>query len=308
MPREAFKEKKASAFLFPADDLVLITDPAHGLYDVRATQKPDKDLVASVAKYGVRQTVLICKLPEHEDRGVVVDGRRRVIAAKEVQRLLRAAAEMDGRDPATATQVMVPCLYTGKIAANDMGMSELVASSLTLNRMRKDEDPVSEAMRMKNLLDLSQGDVAEVARSTGYNQQTVRKRLKLLDLEREVRAAVMAGALAPTAACELHGLSREEQLSFIANLDEVGDEGGNGDASKPSARQIREQKGATPVPKKRVLREAIEDMTATLQEKGAYLEIKPESLNLDYVLERRGKMSQEMLSGIVIGMRISRGV
>ena len=79
-------------FHLPPEDLVLILDKDHPLYDERVELPPDESVVLNMMKYGVRVALEVRKDgPEIQ----VVDGRRRTINARETNRRLVA----EGRDP-----------------------------------------------------------------------------------------------------------------------------------------------------------------------------------------------------------------
>jgi len=78
--KTAFDASRISAFGFDPDDLVLIEDPKHPLYDARIKLPLKPEFVANIKALGVTVPVVVRKI---DGRPVVIDGRQRVRAAIE---------------------------------------------------------------------------------------------------------------------------------------------------------------------------------------------------------------------------------
>jgi hypothetical protein len=72
------------------EELVLITDKGHALFDPSALAPPDDRIVRSIIAKGYLQA---CQVIRDGDRLVVVDGRTRCIAGREANRQLKAAGK-----------------------------------------------------------------------------------------------------------------------------------------------------------------------------------------------------------------------
>lgn len=77
----------SKVFMFDPDDLVLVEDPGHPLYDPGVKDPPDPDRVAGIRTKGIIQNVTIVKGPDGEP--LVAAGRHRVIDCREANRQLR---------------------------------------------------------------------------------------------------------------------------------------------------------------------------------------------------------------------------
>jgi ParB family chromosome partitioning protein len=82
--QQAFDAQRATVFVMDPDALTIITDPKHPLFDPRGLESPDPAMVDSIRVYGVDKIV---KAVKDGEKCIVVDGRRRVTAAKEAKRL-----------------------------------------------------------------------------------------------------------------------------------------------------------------------------------------------------------------------------
>ena len=85
---------KGSFYHFDPDQLILVTDEAHPLFDPRALEKPDEALVQSMLRFGFKTSASI-EVEVMKEGVVVVDGRRRVVAAREVKRRQVEAGDAD---------------------------------------------------------------------------------------------------------------------------------------------------------------------------------------------------------------------
>ncbi|WP_246791999.1 hypothetical protein [Burkholderia perseverans] len=78
---------ECAAVFFDPDDLVIITDPNHALFDRRALLPFDEPMVLNFISTGrIYQTITVTKDIE-TGKTLVVDGRRRVINAREANAL-----------------------------------------------------------------------------------------------------------------------------------------------------------------------------------------------------------------------------
>ena len=136
MPKEAFNAKKRTTFMFSPEDLVLVTDCTHPLYDARVELPVDDALVKSILRYGVIEPVVIAK--EH-DMPLVVDGRQRVKAAREADRI---SNERGG------TPILVQCVYR---QGTERDLFEVLVCA---NEHRHDVAFVVQAQTIKNWIKL----------------------------------------------------------------------------------------------------------------------------------------------------------
>ena len=246
MGGQAFDVRRASAFLFDPDELVIIgidtkDGPEHPLYDEgRLKEKIPESLVKNIMKFGVIETVSVTKVG---DVAVVVDGRRRVRAAREAKKRQTAQGE---------ETIKVPCLL--KRGDDD----ELIGVLISGNEHRLDDGPIARAMKAAKLKDRGR-NLSEIGVYFGVSATAISNWLKVLDCVAEVKRAVEQGVISMSAAIELADLSPEEQKVALAKMI------AEGKTTVADAKQAKSGasggsgngEGST-APKKRLVRKVIE--------------------------------------------------
>ena len=114
------------------------------------------ELTESIKQNGILQNLTVVK--NSFDNYVVIIGHRRLAAAKQ------------------AGLETVPCIIT------EMTKKEQIATMLTENMQREDLTVYEQAQGFQMMLDLGE-TVNDISRETGLSDTTVRRRVKLLDLE-----------------------------------------------------------------------------------------------------------------------------
>ncbi|WP_175785500.1 ParB/RepB/Spo0J family partition protein [Burkholderia ambifaria] len=189
---------KSNVLFFDPEALTLIVDPAHLLFDRRALLPYDEAMVRNIRHRGVLETILVHKDPETGEV-IVVDGRRRVIAAREANRRLRD----EGLPP-----VMVPALpKRGKKA-------ELAGMMVATNEHREHDSPINRAEKMQRLRDLGYDD-EQIAAEFRVEPPTVAASLRLLDCTAAVRDALEADQITVSHALKLAKLSPDQQREKV---------------------------------------------------------------------------------------------
>src|SRR5882672_6589488 len=185
---------------FRPEDLKVITDSKHPLYDPRVERKPTERMILSIMRRGILLSMLIRR--DGEDV-YVVDGRQRRAAAIEANKRLKK----EGGKP-----VVCPCTWK---RAEDKVLYEI---SVTTNELREGDSMLERAHKMQHLLDLNGGDINDCAVSFGVTTVTVKGHLALLECAPAVQRAAEAGQVAPTICVKLAKLPRIEQ---VATLDKM---------------------------------------------------------------------------------------
>ncbi|WAS56223.1 hypothetical protein MK974_24290 [Burkholderia ambifaria] len=202
-------KSKVTALAMDPNDLELVVDPAHPLYDRRVHQEPNPKTVLNYRAIGVREPVLFYKDPE-TGKNLVIDGRTRVINARELNRQLVAAGE---------PPITVPALPQRFI--ND-GARAFTAVMVSANEIRKEDSPINRAEKMARMLEVGHTEDT-VATMFGVEAPTVRQQLKLLDCTAAVRDALEADQITVSNALKLAKLSpdlqREKVKAVIAAAD-----------------------------------------------------------------------------------------
>jgi len=296
-PRKAPASKKAldyrrgkQPFLVPPEGIVMVTDPEHKLFDVRATYPADPLLVQSMLMFGWldAKPAAVVKLTKEFGRDPVLeDGRRRLTAAVEANRLRTAAALEAGVEPIL---IEVPCVYS---RGEDLG--QIVARSIVANKHHRPEDPVSEAKRIRILLDTCK-DMVKVAAATGYDPNTVSRRLKLLDLSPKLQAAIMVDKVGVTAALKVYKLDHDAQDAWLDTFLSRG--------KKPTGKDAQKTAGAAPPPPgKKLAQKVAQDLSMATADPESLGEL-PEGL-----VEHKARLVDPIFrAGAVLGINWAKAL
>ncbi len=185
---------KTNVLNFEPENLHLVTDKTHPLYDEWVHLPIEEGMVLNIAELGVLEPIIVWKDPETGLTCVVV-GRQRVKHTLEANKLRLK----EGKDP-----LLVPGVVK-RGSANQM--AKYMVSE---NEIRRPDTPLGRAKKMSDQLDrgLDEDDIAVLF---GCSVQTVRATLSLLDATQAVREAVEAGTVTVTQARQLASLKPEEQ-------------------------------------------------------------------------------------------------
>lgn len=196
--------QRRNVFMMDPDDLVVIGHDTkdgeeHPLYDERVKLPLTEDMVKNIQVYGVLEPVLA---QTDGDRTLVVDGRRRVLHAREAAKRQKKA----GEEP-----VKVPVFFKRGEAVYLFGVSR------SANAMRVDDGPMTNARNAQRMLDMGATE-EEVAVAFGVTPQSIKTWVSLLDLSSKVQHAVAKREIGIAAACTLAKLPREEQDKHLEEL------------------------------------------------------------------------------------------
>lgn len=223
---------KTNLLLFDPEDLHLVTDKSHHLYDPRVEREVREDLVASIAFAGVKEPVIVWKDPE-TGKTCVVAGRQRVKAAREANKLLKKRGEP-------------PKMVKAIVERGDK--PTLLATMKIENGGRTEPTPMEQAKSAAQLLAAGY-DEAVAATILHCSRSALKNYLALLDAPAVVRNAVEAGKLSATHAYSLSKLEPVEAKEKLGKMLDAA-EGTNG--TRKRAAKMRE---ATEGPKARSRRE-----------------------------------------------------
>jgi len=161
---------------------------------------PSRQLVASVRRYGVVTPVILVDTGDGQGKQLV-DGRRRVLAAKE----------------AGLTHVEAVTYSFNREDARGFP-AELL--TLTLNELRR-PNPVAEAEAIRRLLDRG-APLRDICRATGMSPARVKQRMRLLNLAAPLAQALSQGEIAISVAEAAAKLGSTEQRALADRLAERG--------------------------------------------------------------------------------------
>jgi ParB-like chromosome segregation protein Spo0J len=234
--------------------------PEHQLWDERINDPLNESMIKNIMALGVIEPIIVVVEGAGDSRrAVVVDGRGRTRHAREANRLLKERGE--------------PGLVVPVVAEKGMSEKDQQLFAVSLNEIRRD-DPVmvkaAKAARMKQRGSSSQ----DIALAFGVDPQTVSLWLSINGLSDDVKEAINAGWLGPTAAGQLASLTPSEQKETLAGLKAARDSGEKLTVANVRG-QVKTKKGSkknngaeahAPAPGRRVLRRVIENGGEVLSE------------------------------------------
>lgn len=175
--------------------------PPGPFFDERALEEPFEPLVLSILAVGVQIPVIVCA---RDGRYFVIDGRRRVINAREANKRLGMMGEK--------AQVLPVIIKGARLSDETAAMLGVL-----LNEHRKSDELQAKMRKAKRLLD-SKLDIRTVAGAFGHDPNTIRNWIAVLSCHPDVLAAVNLGIIATMSAAALAGLPRELQPKALDKL------------------------------------------------------------------------------------------
>jgi len=199
---------------FDPDDLELIEDPNHILFDPRVHLPVDEGFVESISK-GISTPI---RVRRNGDKMQVVVGRQRVKAARIAKK--------------RGVEILVPAWV---VRGTDAELYDMIVEE---NEQREDTPPTMRALQAQKLLNLGRSE-EEVAKR--FRVGSIKNILAILDLHPEVQKAVDEKAFsASLAAVELVKLPREEQ---VEEMNKLLASGVKGEIAKETLRRVAQERG-----------------------------------------------------------------
>jgi hypothetical protein len=164
MGKVPFNARRSDCLWIDPDELLLITDKSHPLYDERVEEPVDEKLKANILykMQGVLEPVIICRI---NGDPAIVDGRRRTKAARAANQELRE----QGAEP-----IQIPCMLKRGDGNDLFGMS------IAMNEQRRDDTASAKSAKLIRLL--NQGHSHEdAAKVFGVSVTTIRRWEKIGD-------------------------------------------------------------------------------------------------------------------------------
>jgi ParB family chromosome partitioning protein len=204
--RQAIEAPRRSIFMIDPHALVLIgldtkDGPSHPRYDVRVFNKFRENIVRGMLKYGIKKPISVMKVGERLE---VVDGRQRVINAREANRRLKEAGE-----PVLRVPVLPPEQGT------DAKMSGLM---VLLNTHSISMSPYSLGQMAQTLYDRGYAD-EEVALHLDVTVPTVKNYVSLLSLKPEIQEMIIKDKIPASKGYELARKDEKGQKAFLTRLE-----------------------------------------------------------------------------------------
>lgn len=192
---------KSNVLFFEPENLHLVTDKAHPLYDERIHLPISEAMVLNIMDQGVLEPIIVWKDPE-TGLSCVVNGRQRVRHTLEANVRLQASGRETLKIPAVTKRGSAVRMMQAMISANEILQSDT---------------PLGRAKKMADALELGH-DESDLALMFGMTVQTVRATLSLLDTTQDVKNAVESGTINLTQARQLAALPPDDQRMKVREL------------------------------------------------------------------------------------------
>lgn len=269
------KTKAGSMTLVEPDQLTLIEDEAHPLYDPRVKLPLDEGMVRNIMAYGVKLPVIVRKNGSFLE---VVDGRQRVKNAIEANRRLAK----EGKEEMKI-----------RIISERGTDDEMFGVLISTNENRQGDSPMTRAKKAAKFLAMGKTE-AEVAVAFGMTNSETKQLLGLLECATPVQKAVEAG-LSVSAAYKLSKLPREEQVEALEAV-----KAGGGKTTVAKVRKAVAAKqgnhGPTPPTKKEIGKLVERLKNVDLDDKELTKGLATVQHTLEWVVTGRSKDIKEIIS------------
>lgn len=196
---------RTDLFFFDPNDLTLVEDKKHPLYDERINLPIDEAIVLSIMRYGVLEPITVRKNGVDKNGNPimeVIDGRQRTRCAREANRRLAESGGELHRIPAVIKRLDDATLFGVMVATNEG---------------RTQDAPLVKARKMSRFIAMGRSE-EDVAITFCCSKATVKNHLMLLDLDETVQKAIEAGRVGVTIAKRLFVLPREEQVEALLKI------------------------------------------------------------------------------------------
>jgi ParB family chromosome partitioning protein len=245
MAKQALEGVRGNLFNIEPEGLTIIgldtkDGVEHPLYDPRIELPLDEDMVLNIMVYGVLEPVLVRKNGAQVE---VIDGRRRVMHAREANKRLKKAG---------SEELRVPTISKRGDDGHVFGMA------VSANEQRLDDSPMAKANKLRRMLDLGKSE-DEAAIAFGVSKVAVKQWLKLLDLSAYVRNKVDRAEISASAAAKFADLSHDEQEKAVDKL--IKETGGKATTKKATTagKKAKGNENAYDIPGKRIIKKVIEN-------------------------------------------------
>jgi ParB family chromosome partitioning protein len=226
--KSAIDAPRREYFLLDPNDVVLVTNPKHGLYDKRVKQAVDMDMVKNVAMQGIHTPIDVVKevvgeippvdgMEKGKEVLVVVKGRQRT-------RWARAANEILSKSGCELLRLPV--------ILKKLPQDSLLGITLSENSVRVEETPLQKAEKVSRYIEMGHTE-KEASIICGVSETCIRQWLTCLNLSAGVRKAIEDGTIAASAASKLASLSTEEQDASLSEL--------TADGGKPTGKRAQQK-------------------------------------------------------------------
>jgi hypothetical protein len=215
----------------PSEPIVIGLDtkdgPEHPLYDPRIHAALKEDTIKSMMEDGVLSNVITT------DALVTVDGRRRVMHAREAERRLQTTEWVDHHGQVHAADPNAMLWVPVRMRQGDD--AQLFHLMVIGNTQREVEGPVAEARKAAIMQDRFKATDEQVCQAFGWGIGTLRNRRKLLKLDPKLLRDVEAGKLTWLQALKIDKLPDDIKDSAKEEVEGANEEGGHAGARRARA-------------------------------------------------------------------------
>lgn len=212
------------------NDFVIIgrdTDPkeaeGHVLYDERALWPETEPMVANIMYYGILEPI---RVRNEGGKLLVVDGRQRVINAREAKKRQAAAG---------ATEVKVPYIET---EGDDKFVGGVMLSG---NEQRTDDNMLTKALKCARWMSLQGASAEDAAIAFGKSTTAIKGWLTLAKADSRVHDALEKNKISASAALQIAKMPKDEQFEALQKLVK---DSQTERVSEAKARKLREETAA----------------------------------------------------------------
>lgn len=225
--KKAFGAKRDELLWFEPEQLTLVTDPKHPLYDERIHLPLQENLVRNIMVKGVLKAILVRRNGEEDGKPIVevVDGRQRVRHALEANKRLKKEGKALVRVPAMRKRGEDGDIFGMMVSANEFNQAD---------------DVVTKAKKLQRFLDFNGGSKEEAAVVFGVTAQTIRNLLAVLECAPPVLRALAQGEIPATVVRDFAKMSRDKQVLALAAMRKQGVT--KGAVAKVAARASRQDR------------------------------------------------------------------
>lgn len=214
-------QSRGQTFDYDPDDVTLVTDPSHPLYDPSVHAPPSQKLVDSVVAYGIKEPIVIRRNGTDKDgRAIieVVDGRDRVKAGRLAKKLLVAAGK--------------PSILIRAVLEKGLRDADAETVMVICNEHRRIEDVVTRAEKLKRYL--AHGHNEQQARlAFGMRGYGFKVLMEVMEMGQAVQEALREKKITMEIARTLACLPESKQAKALE--DTLQEAGGRGPQAKTAA-------------------------------------------------------------------------
>ena len=206
--KSAVDAPRGNIFMIKPEQLTLIYDEKHPLYDERVNDDIPESMIQSVMVLGILEPIIARKNGPLVE---VVDGKHRVKAALEANERMKTDSEvfqLMGGKP-----VQVPTIIKKE---SDARLFNILISA---NEIRQDDSPMNKSEKARRLQAFGY-TVQDIAKAFGVSRQSVDNWLSLQDLDPKLQEGIENGEIPATAAKALAKFDRKEQVERFNDLKE----------------------------------------------------------------------------------------